>query len=88
MILGTGEGLQQGQIVKNTGKTFSIGVGEEYLGRVVDGLGDFIDGGKEVQAKTMYPVERIATGVMARKSVDQPLQTGIKSIDTLIPIGR
>lgn len=88
LILGTGEGLQQGQIVKNTGKTFSIGVGEEYLGRVVDGLGDFIDGGKEVQAKTMYPVERIATGVMARKSVDQPLQTGIKSIDTLIPIGR
>lgn len=60
LILGTEKGLQQGQIVKNTGKTFSIGVGEEYLGRVVNGLGDIIDGGKEPTAKIQYPVERIA----------------------------
>lgn len=88
LILGTEKGLQQGQIVKNTGKTFSIGVGEEYLGRVVNGLGDIIDGGKEPKATIQYPVERIAPWVMSRKSVDQPLQTGIKSIDSLIPIGR
>jgi len=60
LILGTEKGLQQGQIVKNTGKTFSVGVGEEYLGRVVNGLGDIIDGGKEPKATTQYPVERIA----------------------------
>ncbi len=88
LILGTEKWLQQWQIVKNTGQTFSIPVGEDFLWRVVNGLGDPIDGGKEVKGNDIYPVERIAPGVMSRQSVDQPLQTGIKSIDSLIPIGR
>jgi len=88
LILGREKGLQQWQIVKSTGKTFSVNVWEEYLGRVVDGLGNIIDGLKEPKASDMYPVERVAPGVMSRKSVDEPVQTGIKSIDSLIPIGR
>jgi F-type H+/Na+-transporting ATPase subunit alpha len=88
LILGTSDGLMQGQLVKGTGKTFSIGVGEGYLGKVVNALGEVIDGSAKVHADVIYPVERVAPGVMTRQSVDQPLQTGIKSIDTLIPIGR
>ena len=67
---------------------FSIGVGEEYLGRVLNGLGEPIDGLGEITPKTIYPVERIAPGVITRKSVDQPMLTGIKAIDAMIPIGR
>jgi F-type H+-transporting ATPase subunit alpha len=88
LILGNEKWLQQGQIVKSSGQTFSISVGNEFLWRVVNGLGDPIDGLKDVKGDALYPVERIAPGVMSRKSVDQPVQTGIKSIDSLIPIGR
>lgn len=88
MILGRETGLLQGQIVESTGKTFSVGVGDQYLGRVVNGIGEPIDGDKEITPKHTYPVERIAPGVMTRKSVHQPLQTGIKAIDTLVPIGK
>lgn len=88
LILGTEKGLLQGQVVKGTWKTFAIHVGEEFVGRVVNGIGEPIDGQGDVKSKTTYPVERIAPGVMTRKSVHQPLQTGIKALDTLVPIGR
>lgn len=88
LILGNQQGLSQGQIVKSTGEIFSIGVGKEYLGRVINGLGQPIDGKGEIKAKETMPVEKTAPGVIARKSVDQPLQTGIKAIDSMIPIGK
>lgn len=88
LILGPVDQVKQGMTVKSTGKVFSIGVGENYLGRVVDGLGNPIDGLGEIRTKETYPVERIAPGVMTRKSVHQPLQTGVKAIDCMIPIGK
>ncbi|MEF2175143.1 MAG: F0F1 ATP synthase subunit alpha [Candidatus Absconditabacteria bacterium] len=88
LVLGNYSELMQGQVVKSTGLVFSTGVGEEYLGRVVDGLGNPIDGLGEIKAKTFYPVERIAPGVITRKPVSVPLETGIKAIDSMIPVGR
>ena len=88
LVLGDYTGLQQGDIVKSTGQVFSVGVGEKYLGRVLDGLGNPIDGEGEIKADIFAPVERIAPGVMARQSVDQPMMTGIKAIDSMVPIGR
>lgn len=88
LILGRETWLQQWQIVKSTWQTFSVSVGRNFTGRVLNALGEPIDGWKDIKWDEMYPVERIAPWVMSRKSVDQPLQTGIKSIDTLIPIGR
>ena len=88
LILGGVDQVNQGMTVQSTGEVFSIGVGEGYLGRVVDGLGNPIDGLGDIKTKETYPVERIAPGVMTRKSVHQPLQTGIKAIDCMIPIGK
>ena len=73
---------------KASGKILEIPVGDALLGRVVDSLGNPIDGKGEIKAKEYYPAERVATGVMSRKSVHEPLATGIKAIDALVPIGR
>jgi len=88
LILGDYAGLQQGDVVKSTGSVFSIPVGDAYLGRVVDGLGNPIDGEGTISSDVIYPVERIAPGVMSRQPVDQPMMTGIKSVDAMVPIGR
>ena len=88
MILGDFKGIKEGDIVKTTGELLQVNVGEELLGRVVDGLGNPIDGKGNLKTKTKYPVEKIAPGVITRKSVSTPLQTGIKAIDAMIPIGR
>lgn len=88
LILGRMEWLSEGQIVKSTWEILSVWVGEEYLWRVVNGLWEVIDGGEKIKAKEVYPVERIAPGVITRQSVDQPLQTWLKVIDALVPIGR
>jgi len=74
--------------VKRTGRILSVPVGEQMIGRVVNPLGQFIDGGAEVKAKQFYPIEKVAPGVMTREPVNQPVQTGIKAIDAMIPVGR
>ena len=88
LILWGYDGLAQGQIVKTTGKVFSMTVGENYLGRVINGIGEPIDGEGAINAKEVYPVERVAPGVITREWVNQPMQTGIKSVDSMVPIGR
>ena len=88
LVLGEYMGLSQWETVKTTGQLFSVGVGDEYIGRVLNSLGDPVDGGKELKAQQFFPVEKVAPGVITRKSVDQPLQTGIKAVDALVPIGR
>ncbi len=88
LILGNTQDIKQGMVVKSTGRVFEIWVWTEYLGRVVDGLARTIDGKWEIKTKDNYPVERIAPWVITRKSVHQPLQTGIKAIDAMIPIGK
>ena len=88
LILGPVDQVKVGMITTSTGKVFSIGVGDGYLGRVVNSLGEPVDGLGPISSKETYPVERIAPGVMTRKSVHQPLQTGIKAIDAMIPIGK
>ncbi len=81
-------GVKQGDEVKATGKILSVPVGDALVGRVVGALGEPKDGGKPLPQKTFYPIEKIAPGVIERKSVDVPLQTGITAIDAMIPIGR
>jgi len=88
VILGSSDHLQEGQKVKCTGKVLSVPVGSTLLGRVVNALGMPIDGKGPIATAEFSPIEKIAPGVIARQSVDVPLQTGIKSIDTMIPIGR
>ena len=88
IILGDYKKIKEGDTVKRTGKIMSIPVGEGMIGRVVDALGQEIDGKGEIKTKETYPVERIAPGVMTRQPVDTPMQTGIKAIDALIPVGR
>jgi F-type H+-transporting ATPase subunit alpha len=88
IVLGDTSRVQEGMTVKSTGKILSVPSGEELLGRVVNALGEPIDGKGPFKNVTMMPVEREAYGVMDRKSVSVPLQTGIKSIDAMIPIGR
>lgn len=88
LILGKWKGLRNGQLVKSTGNVFSINVGDEFLGRVVDSLGAPIDGKWDISTKTVLPIEKVAPGVITRKSVNVPLETGIKAIDTMVPIGR
>ena len=88
IVLGSYENLQEGQIVKRTGRVLSVPIGEALLGRVVNALGMPIDGKGPIDTKELSPIEKIAPGVITRQSVDTPLQTGIKSIDTMIPIGR
>ena len=88
VLLGTDEGIKEGGQVKRTGKIVSVPVGEELLGRVVNALGDPIDGKGAVLAKEFRPIESPAFGIITRQSVNRPLQTGIKAIDSMIPIGR
>jgi F-type H+-transporting ATPase subunit alpha len=88
VILGNAESIKEGDTVKTTGRVVEVPVGQALLGRVVNPLGEPIDDKGPIKSKTTRPVERIAPGVIVRKSVDTPVQTGIKAIDALIPIGR
>jgi F-type H+-transporting ATPase subunit alpha len=88
VILGDYSELREGDQVKRTGKIMSVPVGEALIGRVVNALGQPIDDKGPIDTKTFLPVERIAPGVIARQSVTEPMATGIKAIDTMIPIGR
>lgn len=88
VILGAYEHLKEGDVVKCTGRILEVPVGEALLGRVVNALGQPIDGKGPIAAQGMEPIEKIAPGVISRKSVDQPMQTGLKSIDSMVPIGR
>ena len=88
VILGDVSQLKQGDEVATTGKLLSIPVGKALLGRVVDALGRPVDGKGPIDSKETYPVEKIAPGIIVRKSVSQPLFTGIMAIDSMIPIGR
>ncbi|CAM4338714.1 F0F1 ATP synthase subunit alpha [Lacicoccus alkaliphilus] len=88
VILGPYDDIKEGDEVKRTGRIMEVPVGEELIGRVVNSLGQPIDGKGPIAATKSRPIESPATGVMDRKSVDQPLQTGIKAIDALVPIGR
>jgi len=86
--MGNANDLKEGMIISTTWQVLSIWVGEGYLGRVVDGLWNPIDGLGPIETVETYPVERKATGVIERKPVHQPLETGIKSIDSMVPIGK
>jgi len=88
VIMGSYLHLSEGDSVKCTGRILEVPTGEAMLGRVVDALGNPIDGKGAIDAESSSPVERIAPGVIARKSVDEPVQTGLKSIDAMIPLGR
>lgn len=88
VILGPYSEIREGDEVKRTGRIMEVPVGEELIGRVVNPLGQPIDGQGPINSTKTRPVEQKATGVMDRKSVDEPLQTGIKAIDALVPIGR
>jgi len=88
VVLGDFEGISEGMEVHRTGEVLSVPVGDKYLGRVVDPLGNPIDGLGEIAAEGRRALELQAPGVMARKSVHEPLQTGIKAIDAMIPVGR
>ncbi len=88
VILGDYKSISEGDTVKCTGNILEVPVGNELLGRVVNSLGEPIDNAGAIDAKTKSPIEKIAPGVIERKSVDQPVQTGLKSIDSMVPIGR
>jgi len=88
VVLGNANHITEGQTARCTGKILQVPVGPGLLGRVVDALGNPIDGKGPIQASAYSPIEKVAPGVIARQSVDQPIQTGIKSIDALVPIGR
>jgi len=88
IILGEDETIEEGDLVSSTGRVISVPVGQSLLGRVVNPLGQPVDGKGPINSDTLRPIERIAPGVITRKSVDTPVQTGIVAIDALIPIGR
>ncbi|MEE1199873.1 MAG: F0F1 ATP synthase subunit alpha [Christensenellales bacterium] len=88
VILGTDNGIKEGDTVKRTGRVVSVPVGEALIGRVVNALGEPIDGKGPVAAEAFKPIEENAPGIIERQHVDTPLQTGIKAIDSMIPIGR
>ena len=88
VMLGTDVGISEGSLVRRTGKVVSVPVGEGLIGRVVDALGQPIDGKGPIKAADSRPIERVAAGIIQRKSVSVPLETGIKAIDSMIPIGR
>ena len=88
VVLGSYEHISEGDTVKATGRILDVPVGPELLGRVVNALGEPIDGKGPVAAKERDVVEKVAPGVMSRKSVSQPVQTGLKSIDAMVPVGR
>lgn len=88
VLLGSEEGIREGDIVKRTGRVVEVPVGEELIGRVVDALGNPIDGKGVITATQYRPIEVEAPGVIDRQSVNNPMQTGIKAIDSMIPIGK
>lgn len=88
VILGDATSLSEGMKGKCTGRILEVPVGPELLGRVVDALGNPIDGKGPIASELLSPIEKVAPGVIARKSVDQPVQTGLKAIDAMIPVGR
>src|SRR5882724_2023296 len=88
VILGDYTRLQEGDEVRTTGKLLQVPVGKGLLGRVVNTLGEPVDGKGPVKSEVAYPVEKIAPGIIKRRSVSQPVQTGIMAVDAMIPIGR
>lgn len=88
VLLGSDKSIKEGDTVRSTGNVASVPVGDAMLGRVVNALGEPIDGKGPIKTDKTRPVERVASGVMSRKSVDTPLQTGEKAIDSMVPIGR
>src|SRR5687767_14052344 len=88
VVLGTYEHISEGDTVKATGRILEVPVGRELIGRVVNSLGQPIDGKGPVNAKMTDVIEKVAPGVIARKSVSQPVQTGLKAIDSMVPVGR
>lgn len=88
VLLGNQKNINEGDIVKTTGRVVEVPVGDAMLGRVVNALGQPIDGKGPIQTEKYRQIERVASGVITRKSVDTPLQTGIKAIDSMVPIGR
>ena len=88
VLFGSGENISEGQLVKRTGKVVSVPVGEGMIGRVVNALGQPIDGAGPITVAEYRPIESPAPGICERKGVNQPLQTGIKAIDSMVPIGR
>ena len=88
VILGDASSIKEGDEVKRTGRIMSVPVGEAMIGRVVDALGKPVDGKGPIETNQFNPVERIAPGVVDRKGVKEPLQTGLKAVDAMIPIGR
>ena len=88
VVLGEYKHISEGDTVKTTGRILEVPVGDALLGRVVDALGNPIDGKGPIDATETAPIEKVAPGVIARKSVDQPVQTGLKAIDAMVPVGR
>ena len=88
VVLGEYKHVSEGDTVKTTGKILEVPIGPELLGRVVDALGNPIDGKGAIETNLSAPIEKVAPGVISRKSVDQPVQTGLKAIDSMVPIGR
>ena len=88
VVLGEYKHVSEGDTVKTTGKILEVPIGTELLGRVVDALGNPIDGKGAIETNLSAPIEKVAPGVISRKSVDQPVQTGLKAIDSMVPIGR
>src|SRR3990167_9510785 len=88
VVMGAYEHLEEGMTARCTGRILEVPIGEALLGRVVDALGNPIDGKGPIETELTSPIEKVAPGVITRKSVDTPLQTGLKSIDAMVPIGR
>jgi len=88
VVLGEYENITEGMTVKTTGRILEVPIGPELIGRVVNALGEPIDGKGPINAKMTDVIEKVAPGVIARRSVSQPVQTGLKSIDAMVPIGR
>src|SRR6201746_107967 len=88
VLLGEFKEIKEGDLVKRTGRIISVPVGDELLGRVVNALGQPIDGKGPINTKQFLPIERLAPGVVDRQPVKEPLQTGLKAIDGMVPIGR
>ena len=88
VLFGEDVGISEGQTVKRTGRVVSVPVGEQMIGRVVNAIGQPIDGAGPIETSEYRPVESPAPGIIARQPVKEPLQTGIKAIDSMIPIGR
>ena len=88
VLFGDFQKIKEGDMARRTGRIMSVAVGDELIGRVVNALGNAIDGGPEIVTNTFNPVERIAPGIIDRQPVKEPLQTGLKAIDSMVPIGR